>query len=248
MRVVSLAPSCTEILFALGLGDKIVGVTRFCDYPNEAKKIHKVGGWLDNDFEDIIKLRPDLVFTSTFLQDKTVSKLKKLGIKVVHSDPKTLEDVFDSIRKIGEAVNKMKEAEHIVSVMKIKIKKVAEPYYLDKKPKIYIEEWHKPPTASGNWVPDMVKLAGGKSFARAGKISAKVDLKKLKKFNPDVVIISWCAFGLRARKEDLTKREGWNSLKAVKEGKIYVVDDNLLNRPGPRLAEGVKVLAEIMHK
>lgn len=249
MRVVSLAPSCTEILFSLCLGDKIIGNTRFCDYPEDAKKIHKVGGWLDSNFEDIINLKPDLVFTSTFLQDEIVNQLEKFDIKVVHSDPKTLEDVFDSIRKIGNAMNKSKEAEHVVSVMKIRIKKVAEQYYLiDKRPKVYIEEWHKPAIASGNWVPDMVELAGGNSFAKAGKISAEVNLAKLKKFNPDVIIISWCGFGLRARKEDLTKRKGWDKLKAVSKRKVYVVDDNLLNRPGPRLAEGVKVLSEIIHK
>src|SRR3989344_7215441 len=142
MRLISLAPNCTEILFELGLGNDLVGVTRFCDYPEEAKQIKNVGGWLDSNFEEIIKLKPEIVFTSTFLQDETAIKLKSFDIEVIHTDPKNLEDVFDSIRKIGHAVNKAKEAEHLVSIMKIKIKKIAEPYYLIKKrPKVFVEEW-----------------------------------------------------------------------------------------------------------
>ena len=117
MRIISLAPSNTEILYALECSDEIVAVTRFCDYPEEAKLKPKVGGWIDIDDKLVEKYMPDVIMTSTFVQDKIVSRFKEKGIKIFHSDPKTLEQVYESIISIGEFVDKKEKALEIVAIV-----------------------------------------------------------------------------------------------------------------------------------
>ncbi|MBI4452883.1 ABC transporter substrate-binding protein, partial [Candidatus Woesearchaeota archaeon] len=116
------------------------------------------------------------------------------------------------------------------------------------KPRVYIEEWHKPPTVSGNWVPSLVKTAGGDySLIRGGVHSKEITTGQIQKYDPEIIIISICGMADKAPKEWVTKREGWQNLGAVKNGKVFVFDDSLLNRPGPRLTIGCEELAKIIH-
>src|SRR3989344_3515439 len=142
MRIISAAPSNTEILYALGANRDIVAVTAFCNYPKNAKSKSKIGGWTTANIDRIKKYQPDLVITSTFLQDKIAGNLKKDGIKVLHINPTTIKDVFKSILIIGKAVNKENKAKLLVKKMtkyfnKFKVK-------TKRKIRIYIEEWHNP--------------------------------------------------------------------------------------------------------
>lgn len=241
MRIISLAPSNTEILYALECSDEIVAVTRFCDYPEEAKLKPKVGGWIDIDDKLVEKYMPDVIMTSTFVQDKIVSRFKGKGIKIFHSDPKTLEQVYESIISIGELVDKKEKALEIVAKMKKEFSEISKP---KEKIRVYCEEWHKPPTISGNWVPKIIEFSGGTSLCPEGKVSYPLTLQEVEKFNPDLIILSLCGFGEKAKTEIISLREDWHILKAVKENKIFAIDDSLLNRPGPRLVEGARWLAE----
>ncbi|HIJ98053.1 TPA: ABC transporter substrate-binding protein, partial [archaeon] len=153
MRIVSLAPSNTEILYALGCGAQIVANTRYCDYPDDAKKKEKVGSFMKVDVPKIVDLKPDVVMTSTFLQDETAVQCKKAGLKVFHVDPKTLDHVFQSIMSIGEFVNRKSRALKLVNEMRSGFLDVRTAVMKRQKIKVYCEEDPSPPRVSGNWVP-----------------------------------------------------------------------------------------------
>ncbi len=244
MRIVSLAPSNTEILFALGLGNKIVGNTTFCDYPEEAKRIKKVGGWVDINLAAVKKLKPDLVLTSSIVQQPLILKLEEMKLNIKHLDPVSLNDVLESIVEIGDFVDKVDEASDIVRNMEIAINdtKVKVKVKNAKKKKVYFEQWPQPPTAFGNWVPDLIEVAGGVSFSPKNTRSNPIKPGDVVKFNPDIIITT--QYG--TKKETILQREGWQKLRAVKDNKIFTVNDSLFSRPGPRLTEGLKILAEII--
>jgi iron complex transport system substrate-binding protein len=248
MKIVSLAPSATEILYALDAGDAIAANTRFCDYPPPSKEKPKIGGWLDIKPELVLQHNPDLIVASSFLQDKIVQELKDKGKIVHHSDPKTLTDVFDSILSLSRTLGRTVKGREVVDRMKKDILSVAETCKKAKtRPKVYVEEWHRPPTAAGNWVPELISIAGGQPPLPKGAVSSPVDLNQIVGWNPDIIILSWCGFGMKADVNEVKMRDGWEHTSAVKEGRVYVLDDSLLNRPGPRLGDGARLLARMIH-
>src|SRR3989338_636409 len=218
MRIVSLAPSNTEILYALGCADMVGACTRYCDFPHEAKSKPKVGGWLDINDQLVEQYKPDVVMTSTFVQDKIVERFKKKGISLFHTDPKTLEQVYGSILSIGKLVGKAHKAQNVVDSMKkafVEIENSNTPMTGKtndgrkpigknnneknkndtipcKKTRAYCEEWHKPPTVSGNWVPGIIEIAGGISLCPEGKVSHPVSLGEVGTFDPDCIVVSIC--------------------------------------------------------
>ncbi|MBI4097109.1 MAG: cobalamin-binding protein [Candidatus Levybacteria bacterium] len=265
MQLVSLAPSNTEILYALGLGDQIVGITGFCDYPADAKRKPKVGGWTTPLPEKIRTLRPDLIFTCYFLPPE-LRDWKGPG-KIIHVAPKTLHGVYLSIMTIAVATNTEKKGKEIVKKMKQEFAQIrknritlslegrgkgedsnkAIKQFNNRSPRVYMEEWLKPPMVSGNWVPELVEIAGGiEQIAEKGKPSREFDFKELQDFDPDLMIFHWCGFGKRFYKKNVIERSGWSQLRAVKNDRLFPIDDALLNRPGPRLLEGAKQIQEIL--
>lgn len=266
MRLLSLAPSNTEILYALGLGEQVIGVTAFCDYPEGARAKPKVGGWTTPLPEKVITLRPDLIFTSYFLPPP-LRDWKGPG-KIVHVAPKTLHEVYKSIFTIAENTNSLKEAKEIVKRMKQEFAHIAKNQItlsllgrgqgegnnaamqqFNNRPRVYMEEWLKPPMVSGNWVPELVEIAGGiEEIAETGQPSREFDFKELRAFDPDLMIFHWCGYGTRFDKKNVLDRSGWSQLRAVKNGRLFNIDDALLNRPGPRLVEGAKRIQEIIIK
>ncbi len=247
MRIISLAPSNTEILYALGAGNQIVGVTTFCDYPPEAKVKTKVGGWVNVDYETIKSLNPDIIVTSTIVQEKIAEKCKELGFDVLHLDPKNLSEVFDTIHKLGKLVAKESVAEFIVNKVRskiVEIKNLTE--NIKMRPRVYAEEWHRPPFVCGNWIPELITIAGGISLIEGGR-SREVTAEEIQKFDPHYMIVTWCGFKDRAQTETIKFREGWENIYAVKNDRIFIFDDSYLNRPGPRLVEGLGMLARTIH-
>jgi len=244
-KIISLAPSNTEILYALGLGKNILATTRFCDYPADAKKKIRVGGWIDVDLPHVKKLKADLVLTSTFVQDKVVQEAKKYNINIVHVDPKNLEKVYESIAVIGELTYRQKEAQWLVEKMKKAFAELQKKVIPGREPRVYVEEWHQPPHVSGNWVPELVRMAGGEyKLSASGEVSKPITVKEVEKYDPEIIILSLCGFGSRAKAEMVLNRPGWENIEAVKKKRVYVIDDSLLNRPGPRLVEGLKFLVK----
>lgn len=255
-RIISIAPAITEILFALDLDDKVVGVTRYCDYPPKVKtmvkegKITVIGGFADPNIEKIVALKPDVVFAMHTLQLKIVESLEKRGITVVFLDPNSIQDILDDILLVGKVTGKKVKAEKLVEEMKQHISYITNKTQNVKyKPRVYYEVWHDPlmSVGPGTWIDELIKLAGGTNIfsdakTKYPKISSEVVIEK----NPEIIIIKIGYMGGVA-KEEIAKRPGWNVIDAVRNNKIYEVDENILIRPGPRIVEGLETLAKIIH-
>ncbi len=248
-RIISLAPSNTEILYGLKADERLAAVTRYCDFPEEAKQKPRVGGWLDINEELVKSFNPDLILTSTFVQNKITKKYKENKMNIIALMPTTLKGVFDSIEKIGKLVGKEKNAKELIESIKEKFDEIKNQVKQSKnKPRVYVEEWHKPATVSGNWVPTLVKTAGGDyGLIKSGTHSREVTTKQIADYDPKIIIISICGMSDKAPKEWITKRDGWQNLSAVRNNKVYVFDDSWLNRPGPRLTIGLEKLARVIH-
>ena len=255
-KIVSMAPANTEILFALGLDDRIAGVTRFCDYPPKVKtmveegKIAIIGGFADPSIEKIIALKPDVVFAAHTIQLKAAESLEDRGVPVILLDPKNVQDILDNILLVGKATGKEAEAKKLVEEMKKRIDYViSQTRNVTYTPKVYYEVWHDPlmSIGPGTWIHELIKLAGGSNIFSDAKVKyPKVSPESVIARNPEIIIIKHGYMGGVA-KDEIVKRPGWNAIDAVKNGKIYEVDENILIRPGPRIVEGLETLAKIIH-
>ncbi|MFB6245079.1 MAG: cobalamin-binding protein [Candidatus Nanohaloarchaea archaeon] len=238
MELISLAPSNTEVLCELGAYEQIVATTSLCDYPDGVRKLPSVGGWTEGiDFEKIESLDPDLVLTSDRLQEEVLKELESRKIPSLHVEPTTPEEVYESILTIGEAIGEKEAAEDLAENMREEIESIELGGA-----RIYCEEWMNPPMVSGNWVPGLVKKAGGEYMISEGARSSEVSLEEVRKFDPEYIFLNVCGAGRNVNVHDIKEREGWSSLTAFRKGNVYVVDDALLNRPGPRLVEGISLI------
>lgn len=244
-----------EILFALEQQRNIACVDQFSDYPEAAKALPHLKDHQKIDIEALRAFAPEVVFTSTLVQQKLAEKLREEKFGVVHQDPRSILEIYESIRQIGIILECEPRAQALIATMQQGFndtKKKSGLFF--RKPKVYVEEWHHPPMVSGNWVPEVVKIAGGIPMEVRKCESAKVEsdgrnpssceitLQEVQAFDPDLIVLSICGAGSVAGKELLTGRAGWNELRAVRENHLFVIDDSLLNRPGPRLTEGAKRL------
>lgn len=257
-RLISLAPSNTEILFALGAHSSIVGATHLCDFPPEAKRLPKIGSWTtSHDFDAMERLKPTLLLASMYVPPSLEKWAAQKRIPLFSVCPVTLDGIYKSIEKIGSIVGMgencteenctEENAKSLVLQMKSDFAKIeAHSKSLAFHPKIYCEEFHSPPFASANWVPEIVRLAGGIPFSKEGIFSHPTSLKKLQNFSPDLIVLHWCGFGERSAASSLAKRDGWGSLSAVQGKKIFPFDDSLLNRPSPRLVLGAQKLQQLI--
>ncbi len=254
MRIASLSPAATEILFALGLGKDIVCVDQFSNFPDQVKSLPHLHGHQEIIADELKKFAPEIVLTGTVIQRQLAEELRLEKFGVVHQDPRSINDIYESIRQLGTILERPMEAEDLVLKMQqgfndVKKRAAIMINGIVKRPRVYIEEWHLPPMVSGNWVPEVIRIAGGESFPVGAQhatplqspvLSREVSLDEVKAFDPDLIIISWCGAGSLAEKKILMEREGWSGLRAVSNGHVRVIDDSLLNRPGPRLVEGAQ--------
>ncbi|MFB6092603.1 MAG: cobalamin-binding protein [Haloquadratum sp.] len=237
-RVVSLAPSATTTLSAMGAEDCLVGVTTHCDVDREP-----LGGWLNPDYDRLAELHPDLVCTADRLQRDVRDELVARGYDVCHVEPDDLAGVVGSFATLGRAIGRAEAASRLVEETRERLAAVHERAGADPTdvcPVVYCEEWGDPPMAAGNWVPEAVELAGGRyPFCDAGERSREVSHAEIADADPDHVVVHHCGHGDRADPDILTAR-GWDLDAAV-----HVVDDDLLNQPSPRLIDGIERLAEL---
>lgn len=244
-RIVSLAPSNTEILYALGVEARVVATTSICDVPPEAERKASVGGWTNPDIEEVKEHEPDLVLASDELQDRAVEECRDAGLEVRQLKPTAFHDVFNSVKTVGELVEKADEARELVERMNEDVKELAAAN--GSRTRVYCEEWHDPPMVGGNWIPRMVRIIGGDYLIDEWERSRKVSAEEVQEFDPEHVFLHYCGFGDSAEEEQVTDREAWDEITAVRNGNIHVIDDSLLNRPGPRLLEGLNELKEAIH-
>ncbi len=254
-RVVSTAPSNTEILFALDLGERVVGVTSYCDWPPVVpEKVSKgeltvIGGYADPSLEKIVALNPDLVLAATDLQFEFVSVLQNRGIVVVALNPKNVSGVIYDIGLVGTICGKTAEANRLIENLQRRISYVDGRIAGSSKPKVYYELWYDPLMSfGGNTVFDeLVAKAGGQNiFHNITMMYPIASSEIVIQRDPEIIVVAEGYMG-GFLSSDFEKRSGWGMIKAVKEGKVYTIDENLIVRTGPRIIEGLENLASIIH-
>ena len=239
-RIVSLSPNNTEILFALGLGDRVVGVTRFCTYPPQARSKAKVGD-MTMSSEAIIALKPDLVLAHAALQDHIIPKLEKLGLTVFAVDPKTIEQTISTIISIGEITGSSKKARAIASDMTAQLKSVVAKSRTLKKHSVLISVQANPLWAAGpktipNEMLSLLKMNNVAKDARPGYVTFSDELAIAR--NPELIVVGTKSDALYFKKASI-----WKTTPAVRNNRVVVIDPDTLVRPGPRLIKGLKLLA-----
>ncbi|MCF6460922.1 cobalamin-binding protein [Clostridium sp. Cult3] len=247
-KIVSLAPSNTEILFSLGLGDNVVGVTSFCDYPEEAGTKEQVGGFQEINIERIIELETDMVFQYGPGDENINNSLKEAGIKVISYEPETIDEVIDLINTIGKITGKTLEAEEITKDMMDRRDAIVEKIKDAEKVRVFYEIWHDPLTAAGpgSFMDELMALAGGDNIAKdADSPYPQFDVEKLIEMDPEVYL---SADDMEERTpESIKQRPGYESITAIKNDKIYPLEPNIVSRPGPRIVDALELVAKAIH-
>jgi iron complex transport system substrate-binding protein len=276
-RIVSLSPSSTEILFAVGAGPKVVGVTDYCNYPHdikariEANELTRVGGYWNPSIETIVKLKPELVLVSTAkctvktweckvnckrrceITVQVAAQLRSLGLNVLTLGPHSMNDVLDDILLVGRASGNVAEASNVVEKLRQRIDSVIKKSKAaSRRPKVYFEVWNDPyvSVSSGTWIGDVINLAGGANiFGEAVSEWPIIDSEDIVQRNPDIIVFPVIAGVPRfwGSFEDVKKRPGWKSTNAVRNGNLYEVPRDFISRPGPRLVEALEMLEKMIH-
>ena len=250
-RIVSLAPSHTEILFALGLGDRVVGVTRYCNYPEEAEEKETIGGFATPEIEKIIVLNPDLILSLGSLQKSKVTELEEKGQKVFWIYPRSVDETLASFERIGALTGSNEAAQQLRQEVAARIGKVQEK--LNNIPKENIPTVFRvmgldPVGTIGglSFQTDVYRLAGGRNiFADTDKDYFELDLEQLIRLDPDIIVI--CGEDEEESKRKIKDQEGWGDLTAVRTDRIVVISCNLICRPSPRIGQTIEQLAKEFH-
>lgn len=246
-RYISLAPSTTEILFALGLGKEIVGVSSFCNYPKEALNKPKIGDFSNPNIEKILSLKPDYIFCTGLEQAQTIHKLKSLNLNVYVADPANLKELFNTIKEIGIITGRQSQAGELINKMHQDITAVNEKVKSvpqEKRVKVFIEIWHEPlmTAGKGSIVDELITLAGGVNIA--GELMrpySNFSPEKVVDLNPQVIILAY--MDKEAPLKLVESRFGWGNITAVKNKRVFNdIDPDTLLRPGPRITDGLTEL------
>jgi len=252
-RIVSLAPSNTEILFALGLADKVVGVTEYCNYPEAAKTKPKVGGFSTVDIEKVVSLRPDLVL-ATRIHDKTIiPSLENLGITVVALTPKSLNEVLESIKLAGKITGQDKEASELVKDLSTRITAIVDETQKlapDQRPRVFYVTWHDPlmTAGTGTLSNDVISQAGGQNIASDISGDKTIDLETVISRDPEVIIVSvGMGTGEDSPWQYIKSEPRLKNTQALLTDRVYKIDGDLIHRPGPRIVEALEQMAQFIH-
>ncbi|MDF5361606.1 cobalamin-binding protein, partial [Vibrio parahaemolyticus] len=243
-KIVSLAPSHTEILFAIGAGEKVVGVTTADDYPEDVIGIEKVGGFEGWNLELIMSLEPDLVLNYGPGKEEDNKRLEESGITVASFMPETIDEVFDTIEKIGVLTGNNEKAVELVSDMKFKKDEIVLKVKDLGTKKVFYEVYNDPlmTAGPGSFIDELINLAGGENVAKdADNPYPQFDIEKLIESDPEVYLIPNDSTTTLDR---LKQRPGFENIQEIKNSQIYFLDANLVSRPGPRIIEGLYEIAK----
>lgn len=245
-RVVSLQPSATVILQAIGQLDRVVACTRYCvDVCPEVGtgRIVVDDSWTANAAE-ITAAQPDLVIAAVPFQEKSLAEILKAGARFLGLAPKSLADIYTDIVSIAGIMGVAERGEELVRLMETEISHIREQAANLPRQKVFCEEWGKPLIASQKWVAELVEAAGGEFIATPG---SQLSPENVVSADPDVLLAAWCGAGDRVPLAKIMRERGWLGLRAVREGRVYCVRDELLNTPAPTLIAGLHALAAAMH-
>jgi len=245
-RIISAMPSITEILFALDLGDRVVGVTQNCSYPPEAQNKEKIGRETIN-LEKVISLKPDLIIMLEDAQKREIEKLKNYGLPVFPVNPHAVSEVIDSILKIGEVTGATAESEKIVSDLRRRIASIEAGAFFENKKAVFLAVGYRPLIGAGGhtFLNDVIRTAGGINVLENTKSPyPEINFEELYRLNPIIIIFPR---GMIDEKE-IVNDVRWRRLEAVKNGKILFIDPDVLFRPGPRMVDALEAIADFIRK
>jgi iron complex transport system substrate-binding protein len=253
-KIVSLSPSNTEILFALGAGPQVIGRDEFSDYPEEAKQATSVGGSMGKyNLEEITALQPDLVLAAEINTPEQVKSLEDLKITVYYlSNPKDIDGLYTNLETVGKLTGHVKEADALVASSKKRVDAVMNAKKTGQSVKVFYEldgsDPAKPWTAGkGTYVDILMGMAGGTNIAQsAGDGWIQMSQEAVIAANPDIILLGDSAYGTTPA--IVAARPGWDQIAAVKNNTVYPFDDNTVSRPTPRIIDGLEKLAEIINK
>ncbi len=244
-RIISLSPATTEILYSVGAEGKIIAVTEDCNFPENAKTKEKIGKFGNISYEKILLLKPDIIFATKDM-GKTLDGLKRYNFPIIATDTQNINDIFDNIETLGKFSNNQSKSKSNVALLKQKLLKINERNLKIKlKPSVFYVVWNDPimTSSENSFIGDMIKIAGGNNIVKNIKQPfVKYSIESLVSKNPDYLIIPNSTF-----KKTNLKIFPWNKLKAVKNNKVIIVDDDRYLRPGPRIIDSIEELQEKLY-
>jgi len=251
-RIISLSPSNTEVGFALGLGDRIVGVTEFCNYPPEVQEKDIVGGFDSPSIEKVVELEPDLVLAST-IHEEEVPRLEEMGIPVLVVESSTVDDLFDSMSLVAEITGVEKTGEELISSMKERIDDVQEKVgeiEPGERVLVFYEVYSDPlmTAGRGSFIDEIISLAGGENiFGDVEDNYPQISAEEVAERQPDIILFPDYHGTASTVLEEMAGRPGWESVPAVENENLHPVTDDTFARPGPRIVEAIEEAAELFY-
>ncbi len=254
-RIISLAPSNTEYLFALGAGEQLVGRDSFSDYPEAANAITDIGGgWGELDIETILSLEPDLVLAADITAPEQIQALEKLGFTVfVVANPNNLSEMLETMRLIAQITGHTNETKTLITELSSRITAIEEKIaYAQTTPLVFYEldatDPNSPWTAGpGTFIETLITQAGGTNIGSTLEGAwAQISIEALLIENPDIIILGDFTWG-GITPDAVAGRAGWETLSAVQNSQVFTIDDNLISRPSPRMVDGLEALANLIH-
>ncbi len=248
-RIISLSPTNTEILFAIGAGDRVIGATDYCNYPAEAEEIPRVGGVSTVSIENVVASEPDLVFGCALNSKETVERLTELNVAVVSLNPENIQEIHDDIMLVGRLTGKEENATALVTDMAQRLEAIKARTVDVKRPKVAHITWHDPLwVAGGGTVQDeLIELAGGDNVFSDKKEWDTASLEEFIDRNPDVIIVS-VGHGVAGMQpyDYILQEERLKVVNAVKNGRVYTIDADIASRAGPRIVNATEIVYECL--
>jgi len=249
-KIVSLAPNITEILFSLGLDQEIVGVSIHCNFPEKANSKVRVGSYISLDFEKIVSLKPDLIIaTGAGNTRDMVERLKRLGFPTYVIFPKNVDNVMQSVGHLSQLVGRENEGAEIIQDMRRRRERVVALTLGLPRPRVFLQIGEAPIVTVGknSFADDLIRLAGGNNVAGNEKETyPRFGMEEILKRSPEVILIS--SMNPRGNYQKVLQEwSRWKTIPAVKHGQIYLIDSDLIDRPSPRIIEGLEEIARILH-
>ncbi|MBZ5540534.1 MAG: ABC transporter substrate-binding protein [Acidobacteriia bacterium] len=246
MRIISLAPSATSILCAIGAKILLVGVTPWCKEVAAVGHLPQVGDCWSGDPAELLALHPTLVIGSVPYKQETVARLLEHPLTFLAMNPRSLAGIESDIRLLGRIVDRAAAADKLAAQMRREFATLAKKSQRVKhRPRVYCESWPNPRISSPPWVAEMVKIAGGAMAVPAGQ---RVTDAQVAEAQPEVIVLAWAATGAKAKPEKAYAVAAWKDLPAIRDKRVYVISDELLNTPGPPLLAGARELSRILQQ
>jgi iron complex transport system substrate-binding protein len=247
LRIVSLAPNVTSILFALGARRELIGVSKWCKEVAPVGRRPQVGDCWKMDVREVMRLKPTLLIGSVPFAPETVASILKEPVAFLAINPRSLADIETDIRTLARLVNRATAGEKLIRAMRTNFERIArraKRFRKRPRPRVYCEAWPHPRISSPPWVSELIEMAGGEAVVPAGSRVTDEDVARAR---PDVIVLAWTAAGARSKPSSALRNAGWRDVPAVSAGRVVVIRDELLNTPGPPLVEGARQLFQAIH-